>query len=112
MAKLNESVLRDKRYPVSTVADSLLPYIRVLVTQFQPDEVILFGSYAYGNPRRDSDIDLLIIKELQDAPCREASRIREAWWPLRLSGTNLGFDLLVESPERHRQRLAEGGPYY
>ena len=33
-----------------------------LVAEYSPERVILFGSYAYGNPDADSDIDLLIIK--------------------------------------------------
>src|SRR5438045_1033082 len=111
MSGINESALRDSRYPVSAIADALLPYLRVLVEQFAPRQVILFGSYACGAPKPDSDVDLLIIKDLRDAPVREASRIRSAWWPVRLSGTNLGFDLLVESPDSHRARLAEGGSY-
>jgi Nucleotidyltransferase domain. len=112
MAEINESLLRDSRYPVSQIADDLLPYLRVLIAQFAPQQVILFGSYAYGSPRTDSDVDLLIIKELQQAPIYEASKIRNAWWPIRLSGRNFGFDLLVESPSDHRARLDEGGAYY
>lgn len=34
-----------------------------LLAQYQPRKVILYGSYAYGNPRPNSDIDLLIIKD-------------------------------------------------
>src|SRR5258708_12518026 len=112
MSEIRENLLRDTGSPVSSIADALLPYLKVLVSQFESKEVILFGSYAYGSPRPDSDVDLLIIKELSDATIHEATKIRRAWWPLRLSGTNLGFDLLLESPEGHNERLAEGGPYY
>ena len=31
--------------------------------QYQPEKIILFGSYAWGNPTKDSDIDLLIVKK-------------------------------------------------
>jgi len=37
--------------------------LKKLLTGDAPQKVILFGSYAYGNPQADSDIDLLIIKE-------------------------------------------------
>jgi len=110
--EIRESVLRDPRYPVNGIADALLPYLRVLVDQFAPQQVILFGSYAYGTPTPDSDVDLLIIKDLADAPVRESTRIRRAWWPLRLTGESLPFDLLVESATAHAERLAEGGAYY
>ena len=34
-----------------------------IVNEYQPKRIILFGSFVYGNPTEDSDIDLLIIKE-------------------------------------------------
>jgi predicted nucleotidyltransferase len=45
-----------------TVSDDLLREItRRLVEQFQPEQVILFGSHAWGVPTHDSDIDLMVI---------------------------------------------------
>ena len=41
---IREDVLRDPRYPVHQIADQLLPYLSVLVEQFHPQQVILFGS--------------------------------------------------------------------
>ena len=57
---IREDVLRDARYPVHQIAERLLPYLRVLVEQFHPQQVILFGSYAYGAPNEHSDVDLLV----------------------------------------------------
>ena len=37
--------------------------VEVLVRDYQPETIILYGSYAYGNPTRHSDIDLFIVKE-------------------------------------------------
>jgi predicted nucleotidyltransferase len=42
-------------------------FARQIAEKFQPDKIILFGSYAYGTPREDSDVDLLVIM-----PCRNA----------------------------------------
>jgi hypothetical protein len=109
---IREAVLRDPQYPVSRIADDLLPYLRVLVEQFSPHQVILFGSYAYGEPDSHSDVDLLVVKDLTVSPCREATRIRRSWRPVRATGANLGVDLLVEGPAGHEQRLAGGGAYY
>jgi len=39
--QIREDVLRDPRYPVHRIADRLLPYLKVLVEQFQPEQVIL-----------------------------------------------------------------------
>jgi len=38
---------------------------------FDPDKIILFGSYAYGNPSKESDIDLLIIKDIPNDQIRQ-----------------------------------------
>jgi predicted nucleotidyltransferase len=37
--------------------------VRKIKKEYQPEKILLFGSYAYGNPGKDSDIDLFIIKE-------------------------------------------------
>lgn len=109
---IREDVLRDPRYPVHKIADRLLPYLCVLVEQFHPQQVILFGSYAYGQPGEDSDVDLLIIKKLEQSPVREAISVRKAWRPVRASVDPLPFDLLVTSPEDHQQRLAHSAGFY
>jgi len=36
--------------------------VQSLVAGYTPEKIILFGSFAYGQPNADSDIDLLIIK--------------------------------------------------
>lgn len=45
--------------------------------KFQPDKIILFGSYAWGQPGPHSDVDLFIIKETDDTrkTAREISRL-------------------------------------
>ncbi len=46
------------------VTEEILAEItRRIVAAFDPEQVILFGSYAYGTPHRDSDVDLLIIAD-------------------------------------------------
>ncbi len=109
---IREDVLRDPRYPVHKIADKLLPYLRVLVEQFQPQQVILFGSYAYGEPDEHSDVDLLVVKEIKQSRLRDAVEIQRAWFPLLLSGLRLDVQLVVETPDRHTRRLASGEPYY
>lgn len=111
-AAIREDVLRDQRYPVHAIADRLLPYLRVLVETFQPQRVILFGSYAYGQPSPGSDIDLIIIKELRASPIEEASAIRRAWRPIRWTLGSLPFDLLVLDEEKHAQRLRHAAGFY
>jgi uncharacterized protein len=36
-------------------------YARAIAREFRPDKIVLFGSFAYGTPKVDSDVDLLVI---------------------------------------------------
>ncbi len=110
---IREDVLRDARYPVHKIADRLLPYLRVLVEQFQPEQVILFGSYAYGQPDVHSDVDLLVVLPNAQTQARQSAQILRAWRPLRRGQfPPLPIELLVESPERHQFRLQKAAGFY
>jgi len=102
-----EEALRDTRYPVHRIADQLLPYLKVLVEQFHPEKVILFGSYAYGTPGEDSDVDLLVIKKIQTSRLKDKVAIRSAWWPLLRQSPPLSFDLMLAEPSES-SRQADG----
>jgi len=110
--QIREDVLRDTRYPVHRIADRLLPYLKVLVEQFHPEQVILFGSYAYGAPNEHSDVDLLVIKRIEKSSISERRDILKAWRPIRWAAYSLPFELLLISPAEHKKRLAEGGGFY
>ena len=109
---IREGVLRNPRYPVHRIADQLLPYLRVLVEQFEPRQVILFGSYANGEPNSDSDVDLIIVKELQRSPVRELADVLKAWRPVRWQGNSIPFELLIETPANHQRRASQPGSFY
>src|SRR5258708_12193341 len=42
-------------------------FARRIAERFQPDKIILFGSYAYGKPHEESDADLLVIMRTKNA---------------------------------------------
>lgn len=70
--------------------------------RFKPARIILFGSYAYGKPTPDSDVDLLVVM-----PCK--GRSLDAALKVRLA-VDAGFplDLIVRTPRELRRRLALG----
>ena len=70
--------------------------------RFQPERIILFGSYAYGKPTPDSDVDLLVVMPCKGRPLDKACEIRLA--------VRSGFpmDLLVRTPADIRKRVAWG----
>lgn len=109
---IREDVLRDTRYPVHRIADRLLPYLKVLVEQFHPEQVILFGSYAYGSPDEHSDVDLLVVKPIQQSRIKDKVAMRSAWWPILRQGSPLSFDLLLAKPEERIKMEADANSYY
>jgi uncharacterized protein len=109
-SSIREDVLRDPRYPVHEVADRLIPYLRVLVDQFQPEQVILFGSFAYGEPDEHSDFDLLVIRRAFTSEKASNLEIRRAFW--KIPGSRPSFTLLTKTPEQIAERLAKGSPFY
>src|SRR5713101_6327063 len=65
---------------MKTVSSELLAEMtRRLVAEFQPEQIILFGSHAWGTPNEDSDIDLLVIvPESKETPYQRAVRAYRA----------------------------------
>lgn len=104
---IHEEVLRDTRYPVHRIADRLIPYLKVLVEQFHPEQVILFGSFAYGTPDEDSDVDLLVIKKIKTSRLKDKIAIRSAWWPLLRAAPPLSFDLMLAEPAESSRQAAD-----
>jgi len=41
-------------------AADILTFVKRIAERFAPERVILFGSYAYGRPNDDSDVDLMV----------------------------------------------------
>lgn len=82
--------------------------VKKLVAEYAPQKVVLFGSYAGGTPRPDSDIDLLIIKETQERFFDRLFRVRQA-----ISGTHDGIplDLIVLTPQELNARLEIGDQF-
>lgn len=63
-----------------------------IVKHFQPEKIILFGSYASGIPTEDSDLDLLIVGD-SDVPSRVQSRkVRKL-----ASGLGVRLDVIVRT---------------
>ncbi len=77
---------------------------RDIVNQFQPIKILLFGSYAAGNPTLHSDVDLLVILPFDGRPFHKSLEI--------LNSINPRFpvDLLARRPDDTERRYSEGDP--
>jgi len=67
--------------------------IHRITINYNPESIILFGSYACGNPNIDSDLDLLIVKQTELPRHQRTSEVRKY-----LYGMMIPMDLLVYTP--------------
>src|ERR1043165_7083522 len=75
-------------------------FARQVAERFHPDRIILFGSYAYGTPHADSDVDILVVM-----PCR--NQLDQS---VKISidiDPPFPLDIIVRTPHSMKWRLAE-----
>ena len=70
-----------------------------IAQRFGAEKIILFGSYAYGKPRIDSDVDLLVVMAF------EGNNIQKGAELLRAVKPDFAVDMLVRTPEEVERRL-------
>src|SRR5437879_6281861 len=75
-------------------------FARQIAERVQPEKIILFGSYAYGTPHDESDVDLMVIMPARNL-IDQARRIE------RLLEAPFSLDLHVCTPTRLQRRLKE-----
>ena len=68
--------------------------VQVIVEGYEPIKIILFGSYAYGHPTKDSDLDLLIIKDGEASGIQRNRRVRNI-----LKDFSIPIDVIVKSSQ-------------
>ena len=92
------TVDKRKRIPQEAIDE----VVRQIAEKFQPQKIILFGSYARGKPRPESDVDLLVV---MDTPLKESQQSLEIRHHL---GVMFGLDLIVYTPDRLQERVQMG----
>ena len=75
-----------------------------IVREFEPERIILFGSRAYGQPRDDSDVDLLVILPFDGRSLEMSLEI------LNRTDPAFAIDLLARRPDEAARRYTEGDP--
>ncbi len=82
----------------SIAEDVLVEIVQRLVTEFNPEQIMLFGSRAWGQPRPDSDYDLFVIvneSESETLPLKSAVRAHAC-----LRGLGISKDVIVCTRQR------------
>jgi len=71
---------------IAELKETIVNNLKVL----NPLKIILFGSYAYGNPNEDSDLDICIVEKSYKSKTKEKSKIRKL-----LKEIKIGKDILL-----------------
>ena len=68
--------------------------VKRIITQFQPDKIILFGSHARGQAGLDSDVDMLVVMPVSGSKREKAIEIAVA-----LHDIPIAKDVIVVTPD-------------
>ncbi len=80
---------------MESITDELIQEIKNrIISGVHPDKIILFGSYAYGNPTKDSDLDLLVIMPSEEPMHSRVTRIRKL-----VRDIHIPKDIIVYTPQ-------------
>jgi predicted nucleotidyltransferase len=96
------SIYERKRIPKKAIDE----IVRQIVEKFHPQKIILFGSYVRGNPRPESDVDLLVVMETPLKETKQALLIDQS-----LERDLFGLDLIVRTPQNLAKRISMGDSF-
>ena len=82
--------------------------VAVLIREYQPEKIILFGSHAYGKPDKESDIDLLVVKETSLSFYKRLAEVRRIVCPVR---RGYPFEPIVLTPKEIKERMEKRDPF-
>ncbi|MGH7457339.1 MAG: nucleotidyltransferase domain-containing protein, partial [bacterium] len=82
---------------------------RRIVEAVQPERIILFGSYADGQPKFESDVDLLVVTNRH----RQKSVFeRDRLVATKARPNGVAMDVIVRTPAEVAYRLKIGDPFF
>jgi len=74
-----------------------------IVKSYKPEKIILFGSFAWGKPTKDSDVDLFIIKNTKKPKGERLAKVEKI-----LLDRTLPLDILIYTSQEVKRRLSLG----
>ena len=77
--------------------------VNQIVEKYKPEKIILFGSFAYGKPTKDSDVDLFIVKKTNEPRTKRHLKVDRM-----LLDRIMPLDILVYTPQELKKRLSFG----
>ena len=83
--------------------ETIQEIVRLIADRYRPEQIVLFGSYAYGKPEPWSDIDLLVLMDETADELETALEIRKSLPPYPFT-----LDILVRSNKTVQERKNKG----
>ena len=98
---------------VQTDQERIRPVIKriveAIVKELNPQKIVLFGSFAYGDPDKGSDIDLLIVMETNEPFHKRWAKVCRL---VREQRKGIPFSPFVFTPQELEERLRIGDPFF
>jgi predicted nucleotidyltransferase len=80
--------------------DKIDEIIKMIINGYNPDKIILFGSYAIGNPNENSDLDLFVIKDSDLLRPQRTTFVRKM-----IAGAMVPIDLIIYTPKEIEETI-------
>jgi len=90
------------------IKNTIFKIVEKIKKEYRPEKIILFGSYAYGTPNKNSDVDLFILKSTKK---NRIDRFVEVKRIIYNPKTKLVFSPLVYTPEEVKGRISLGDDF-
>ncbi|MBF0617757.1 MAG: nucleotidyltransferase domain-containing protein [Nitrospirae bacterium] len=78
--------------------ETLNEIVKRIASFCSPEKIILFGSYAYGAPNTDSDLDIMVIMDTVSMPHKRAVSLRKL-----LRDISMPKDIIVKTPDEFKR---------
>ncbi|HNK63690.1 MAG TPA: nucleotidyltransferase domain-containing protein [Anaerolineales bacterium] len=89
------------------MAKTLPPAIQRIVSELKPEKIILFGSYAYGTPTPDSDVDLLVVMRTRAKTIDRYVMVSNI-----LDPREFPVDIIVKTPKELREEQKKKSGFF
>jgi len=92
--------------------DEIMKLVYIVADIADPDRIILFGSYAYGEPSDKSDIDLLVIKNGRDLSIDDEAKLAtDILYKRRELGIRTRYDVFYQTEDQAKASAENGGAF-
>ena len=92
--------------------EEIMEFVNLVAEVSDPDRIILFGSYAYGEPDDKSDLDLLVIKNGKDYSFDDEVELDTVLFRMRKEHSiGARYDIFFRTEQQVQESLINGGAF-